>query len=388
MAGKPGRRGWGYIRKLPSGRYQASYVAPNGRTFYGPRGPFSAKTDAEFWLASERRLIERDEWTSPKERAAAEDERGGASPLTFGQYAAVWIEQRKLKPTTRNLYRSQLEAHILPEFADRPITEIAAPEVRAWYSKLERKPARAAGNGVRTGGTRTARTYALLKTIFGTAVEDGLIESNPARIKGASQVDRRHKIEVLTPAQLDALAAAMPPQYRALVLVAAWAGLRRGEVVALRRRDIEPDGAEIHVHRAASWIRGKATIGTTKSAAGARDVTVPPHLRSVLVAHLAEHVRRGRDALVFPGSGGGLLDEWTLRYHFKAATETIGVPEFRFHDLRHQGAVYAARAGATTKELMSRLGHSTPQMSMRYQHAAQGRDAEIAERMSRMIEGE
>ena len=114
-------------------------------------------------------------------------------------------------------------------------------------------------------------------------------------------------------------------------------------------------------------------------------MAVPPHIVPAVVAHLDEHVRRGRDSLLFPAEDGGVLDEWTLRYHYKRAAEAIGRPELRLHDLRHQGAVMAARAGATTRELMDRLGHTTPQMSMRYQHAAAGRDAEIAARMSQMI---
>lgn len=384
MTNKRGtRRSFGAIRQLPSGRYQVRYTGPDGAQ-HKPRRTFATYDDAAAWCAAERRLIDLDVWTPPAERAK---ETPRADPLTFGEYARLWIEQRKLKPTTRNLYRSQIETHILPTFDGLALDDIAPSDVRAWYAELERKPVRSVGKE-HTGETRTARTYALLKTIFATAVEDGLIESNPARIKGASQVRRKLSIEVLTPAQLDALAGAMPEKYRVLVMLAAWAGLRRGEVLALRRRDIDDDGATIHVQRAVSFVRGVPTIGTTKSTAGARDVSVPPHIRSALAAHLAEHVKRGKDSLLFPGKDGGILDEWTLRYHFTTATDAAGLDDLRFHDLRHQGAVYAARAGATTRELMERLGHSTPAMSMRYQHAAAGRDAEIAERMSKMLEND
>ena len=69
---------------------------------------------------------------------------------------------------------------------------------------------------------------------------------------------------------------------------------------------------------------------------------------------------------------------------FKAAVRKVGKPQVRIHDLRHVGAVLAAQSGATTKELMARLGHTTPEMSMRYQHVAAGRDAELAQRMSNL----
>src|SRR5699024_1202467 len=91
MAGKPGRRGWGYVRRLPnkSRRWQASYVGPDVMRHYAPH-TFSAKMDAEHWLSSERRLIERDEWTPPAQRAAERR----AKSITLGAYFPGWLENR------------------------------------------------------------------------------------------------------------------------------------------------------------------------------------------------------------------------------------------------------------------------------------------------------
>ena len=80
------------------------------------------------------------------------------------------------------------------------------------------------------------------------------------------------------------------------------------------------------------------------------------------------------------------LRQSTLARVFYPAREAAGRPDLRFHDLRHTGAVLAAQSGATLAELMGRLGHSTPQAAMRYQHAAADRDALIAARLSAMIE--
>jgi integrase len=87
-------------------------------------------------------------------------------------------------------------------------------------------------------------------------------------------------------------------------------------------------------------------------------------------------------------SSTGLRTARTTLYRvFYKARVTAGRPDLRWHDLRHTGAVLAASTGATLAELMARLGHSTPGAALRYQHAARGRDAEIAAALSRLMDG-
>ncbi len=74
----------------------------------------------------------------------------------------------------------------------------------------------------------------------------------------------------------------------------------------------------------------------------------------------------------------------TIYRYWYAAREAAGRPDLRVHDLRHTGAVLAAQTGATLAELMARIGHSTPQAALRYQHAARGRDAKIAAALSEL----
>ena len=112
----------------------------------------------------------------------------------------------------------------------------------------------------------------------------------------------------------------------------------------------------------------------------------PPHLLPPLREHLALNIVGGRDGLLFPGRDGGHLPQSTLAWHFTRARETAGRPDLRWHDLRHTGAVLAASTGATLAELMARLGHSTPGAALRYQHAAQGRDSQIAAALSALAQ--
>jgi integrase len=103
-------------------------------------------------------------------------------------------------------------------------------------------------------------------------------------------------------------------------------------------------------------------------------VAIPPHIVPAVELHLSEHVGPEQDSLLFPAKSGDRLQPSTLYRHYYRAREKAQRTDLRFHDLRHSGATLAAQTGATLAELMARLGQSTPQAAMRYQHAAQGRD--------------
>jgi integrase len=211
-----------------------------------------------------------------------------------------------------------------------------------------------------------------------------LIATNPCHVRGAGNSKRVHKITPLTLPELEVLVANMPEKYRLLVLLAAWCGLRFGELTELRRSDIDMKNGRIKIRRAVVHVNGEAIVGTPKSDAGIRDVAIPPHLLPTVKAHVAEHAQFGRDGLLFPARDGGHLVPSSVYKVFYPARKAAKRPDLRFHDLRHTGAVLAAQTGATLAELMNRLGHSTQGAALRYQHAAADRDMEIARRLSAM----
>ncbi len=361
------RQPFGSVRRLPSKRWQARYVGPDLARHNAP-STFDTKLDAQAWLSTRQTEISRGRWRRP-----------GSEPrsLTFGAYSATWLSDRDLKPRTRELYAGLLERRILPTFADVPLSTITAPQVRRWH----------ADQGAATPTARS-HAYALLRTVLATAVTDELIPTNPAHLRGAGMAKRVKQIRPATLPELAALVEALPPRYRALTLIAAWCGLRFGEVVELRRGDVDLAGGVLRVRRAVVTMRGgRRVIGVPKSEAGLRDVAVPPHLLDVLRGHLDEHAQPGRNGLVFPAADGSShLTHNAVYKVFTRAREAAGRPDLRFHDLRHTGAVLAAATGASLAELMARLGHSTPGAALRYQHAAQGRDAEIARALSALVE--
>lgn len=362
---KSSRNQFGNTRKLPSGRWQARYTGPDGKRHTAPV-TFNTKGDANTWLAMRSAEVTEHRWKPP----APEAER-----LTFGNYARDWLAARELKPRTRAEYEHLL-GKILPRFGSVVLADITLGDVRDWYGTLDpSKP------------TARAHAYSLLRTILGTAVSDELITANPCRLPRAGTAKRVKSIRPATVDELATLVEAMPERYRALVVLAAWCALRFGELTELRRVDLDLDRLVIKVRRAVTWPGGVATVGTPKSDAGVRDVTIPPHLVPMLRDHLDRWAQDGPDGLIFPNTEGEHMHHGSLYKVFKPARVKAGRPDLRFHDLRHTGAVLAATAGATLRELMDRLGHSTPQMAMRYQHVAEGRAAEIARRLSEMAGG-
>lgn len=219
-------------------------------------------------------------------------------------------------------------------------------------------------------------------------MDDGLLDRSPARIKGASAVKHTKRSVVLLEAdELAALADKMPGNLRLTVLLAGWCGLRRGELLALTRADIAADGSTVRVNKGVVLVDRKYQVGPTKTRESNRTVTVPTHLRPALLSHLAEHVGTSRNALLFPDPvTGGFFTEGRFRGPFFAAREAIGHPELHFHVLRHFGGVMAAVAGATTKEVMDRLGRTTATAAMRYQHVAERRADALAEKLSALAE--
>lgn len=367
------QRRFGKLRRLPSGRWQASYIGPDA-VRHTAESTFGAKLDAEGWLGGERRLIELGSWSPPVARRAQRR----AESVTLGEYLSTWIAERPLKPRTREGYESTARRFVTgTPLAGMALTAITTAGVRAWYARL---PVGAP--------TARAHAYGLVHSVLATAVTDELIPANPAKIARAMNAPTRRSPVILEAAEVAELAEVIEPCWRALVLIAAWVGPRWGECIELHRRDIGLDAATITVARAATHRNGVCTVSTTKSGR-VRTVTVPPHIRPVILDHLERLTAPGLDAQLFAAARGGChLNDKVFRERFTSALATIGrdditLPRPRFHDLRHFAGTVAASVGSL-RETMDRLGHSTQNASLRYQGIASGRDAEVADALSRL----
>jgi integrase len=353
---------FGHVRKLPSGRYQAVYTCDDER--HVAPDTFRTKADANVYLSGIETDLKRGTWIDPR-----------AGNVSFSDFANSWLRSRPdLRPRSKMLYRSLLDRHLIPIFGHLPISEIAPSQIRIWHAELLAK----------TPGTASS-AYRLVRAIFNTAVQDELLLRSPCRVpKGGA--DRAKERPLLTLAEVQALTDAMPDNLQSAVTLAAWGALRRGEVLGLRRRDVDPLRSRVRVERAQLELDdGKVLFTDPKTDAGIRDVHLPEQAMRAVNAHLDAYVSSHRDALLFTGRTGNPLRAQTLETAFRKARLACGLPQARFHDLRHFSLTVAAAAGASTKELMRRAGHSSADAALRYQHASEDRDAFIARALGELV---
>lgn len=225
-----------------------------------------------------------------------------------------------------------------------------------------------------------AQAYRLLHAILTTAVTDGLILTNPAQVKGAGIV-RHAEREPATPAEVAQLADLMPANLSAAVWLAAWSGLRRGELLGLARRHIDLVAGSVRVERA---LDRTGQLGPTKTRSANRTVYLPRPVVEHLADHLDRYTEPGPDSLVFTNSKGGPAYASHLLKCFSRARLAINRPRLTWHDLRHTGATLAYTAGGTVRDVQDRLGHATSRAAMIYAHAADDSGRRLADQLADM----
>jgi integrase len=359
-------RSFGTARRLPSGRWQVRYYDQAGIRHTAPR-TFPSKADANRYLAQVEADLLRGAWTDPR-----------LARITFGEWVERWWPTTAdLRPGTRTFYDYLLRRLLLPAFEDTPLGRIDPMTVRSWLAGLHELG--------EVTPTTIAKAYRLLRRILNVAVEVGYLPRNPAVIKGAG-LERAAEMRHVSIPQLHALAEAVPGRYRALVLVAGYGGLRWGELVGLRRRRVDLAGARIHVVEQLAEVAGKFIVSPPKTAAGQRVVVLPAVAVAALADHLDDYAAPGPDGLVFPSGRGTYLQRSNFsRLVWRPAVQQLGLDGLRFHDLRHTAATLAAAAGATTKELMERMGHTSPAVALRYQHVMADRQGAIAAALDGLV---
>ena len=361
MAAKKTQRRFGYVRKMPSGRYSASYIDPNGRRRFAP-DTFSSKPEAVDWLTVQESLAVRREWSDP--------DRG---KVPFGPYATVWIAERPgLRPRTVYLYQWTLAKHLEPSFGRIFLSDIDPAMVRRWRLRL-------LDDGVSV--SMAAKAYRLLRAILNTAVDhDELIRRNPCRIAGAGS-ETPHERPVLTVAEVMDLAERVPDRFRAMILVATFGTLRYGEASGLQRADLDLDAGTVFVRRSLTEVRGTGLVlGPPKSRAGLRMVSLPGVVVEELKRHLRLYVDPEPYAFVFTGPKGKPIRRGNFNplVSWTQVVESMGKVGLHFHDLRHSGNTLAAQSGASTRDLMARMGHDSMNAAIIYQHATRQADRAIA----------
>jgi integrase len=286
--------------------------------------------------------------------------------VTFADAAAEWLrfieEDRARKPSTLNDYRSALKAHLLPTFGSLPLESITPEQIDAWRRGL-------------TGLSNRSKNKLLIQLhgIFRRAQMVWGLEANPLLRVEKHPMRASGDIQVFSPEEIWALVrAAGSEQDGALFLTAAFTGLRMGELLALRWRDVDLTGATIRV-------RGSYAAGhlTTPKSGKVRAVPMAPDVAGALAPLGRRYNWVGDDDLVFVGELGSYLDGSALRRRYKEALTRAGLRPLRFHDLRH---TFGTRmiAKADIRRVQEWMDHADIQTTMRYLHyAPRSEDAQL-----------
>jgi integrase len=370
------RREFGFIRKLPSGNIQASYIGEDGLRHNAPR-TFGTRTDANAWLAKQQSILRSGNWGEQQER-----ERRNQIASSFNDFALRHIEIQTtprgdlLQPSTKELYKRLLR-HNLAEFAHRDVTEITSPQISEWW-------ARAISKGHKTSASKA---YKLLSAVMNRAVGEKLIPSSPCMVKGAQSAVTGKVINVPNAQEVAQIVANINPRYSSLVALCAYGGFRFGEVTELRRKDFHkaPRGAqeayEVHVKRAVQKLPNKFVTAKPKSHASTRIVKISGQLTHLIDQALAG-IPDTPEALLFPAASGKHLRHDVFMNSWRPALKRAGLETSGFtpHTLRHFAGTYLHRAGANIAELKAWLGDSSTSAVMRYIHETD-RAGDLVEQM-------
>ncbi len=279
----------------------------------------------------------------------------------FKNYAEQWLKTYKesaLRFNTLLGYRSYLAKHIYPAIGEKSLIEVKTSTIQSLFNQM-------AGDG--KAKSTIDQTRIILHQIFDLAVEDGYIAKNPLdslHLKNPShKVDDR---QALTPAELktivDGITKLPKQEDRYLLALFLYAGLRRGEALAIQWQDIDIEQGLIHVRHGVTFQHNKGVVGMTKSKAGNRDIPLLPQLLDVLSPE-------GKTGLVLHRDGKP-LSEQAYRRVWERIGKTIDLSGITAHRLRHSFATIAANSGVEIKSLQAMLGHADIKTTMQiYVHA-------------------
>lgn len=354
-------KGFGSVRRLPSGNYQATYIynyekvtAPHTFKFIG---------DANQWLLTEELSIRQGSWVSPKHRLA------NANEFQFVEFSEYYIKNKRtsramlINDSTASLYR-KLIRNQLTGFIGRDIRTISKEEVEGWFTTQLTMGRR----------TSTAQAYKLLRALMNFCIEKNGRKDNPCAIKGAQSVSTGRREFTPDLDLVNEMAKHLDDKFRLLTLVATYGVLRFGEVAGLQKGDFQkvnakgenPAHYKITIDRQVKYFDKQIVISDPKSNWGKRTNSLHPDLNPLIEAHLA--TIKGDKTFVFTQDDGNLLRNDHYERQMKKAVAEIGYEGrgWRVHSLRHAGATAYANAGANIDEIQRILGDESPDAALTY----------------------
>lgn len=335
------------------------------------RKTFRTLTEAKAWRQDAAGALRRGVLRAPSPITV----RAAADSLITGMRDGAILDRsgKPYKPSTVRGYEVSLTKHVLPHIGDSRLTSVQRRDLQALVERWRRKG---------LSPSSIANTLDPLRVIFRRAVRDDVVSVDPTDgLELPAVRGRRDRIESTEMAHT--LLQALPEAERALWAVAMFAGLRRGELRALRWTSIEFEAGVIRVERSWDAVEGEIDV---KSDAGNRTVPMALVVRRELTRHKALTGRDGDD-LVFGRTARAPFIPSTIRSRARKAWKAAKLEPIQLHEARHCAISYFIAAGLDWKQISTWAGHGDVRQTWnRYGHLVPGGEQEAAERLSRYLE--
>lgn len=349
------------------------------------RGGFDSRAEAKVARDEARHRANTGTWVEP-------------SRVTLADYLRGWLEfeESQVRPTTLRSYTMHVRQHIVPELGGHRLQTLTPSHISVFYGRLLKsgrvqtpRTGKSAPGGLSVDSVR--RIHATLHRALNRAVKERVIHVNPASEAELPKVDDHAYREVGTWTMgelVEFLDATRHHELFAVYHVAAWTGLRRGELCGLKWRDVDLEGGKLTVRRSRAVVGKQVVEGPPKTHQARRTVTFLPETAQVL---REQHKRQAARKLALAGEGegfdyvfstqtGGPLHPDYVTRTFAAAVKLAGARRLTFHGLRHTHATLLMEQGVPLKAISDRLGHSTVALTANlYQHVSVGLQEQVAE---------
>jgi integrase len=298
--------------------------------------------------------------------------------MLLRDWSERWLKTRTdLRATTHARLTGVVRLHVVPRFGGRRLSSLSNAEIRQWAASMTADGA---------GTTTVRKSLFALRQMLDAAVADRRLAVNPAAtvpLPAEKVTEQRY----LSREEVDGLAEVIAPEFRAFVLLGAYAGLRWGEMAGLRRRRVDVLRSRVTIAETAVQVSGAITFGEPKTPKSRRTVPVARSIMREVEQHLGEHVGPDADALVFTASQGGPLYRATFHRHVWApAVRASGLDGLRVHDLRHSFVSIMVAAGANPKAVSTWAGHSSVSFTLdRYGHLYDDHADDVADQIDALL---
>lgn len=323
------------------------------------------------------------EWLNELKAQVTRGEHLSDNKITLGEWAMTWLNEyakNQVRATTWESYESTIRNHIIPELGGILLSDLKPSRVQQVYN--QKLIAGRDGGHKGLSATSVGYIHAVLHSMLKRAVKNGLVSKNVAELVDKPK-KTRHEIKPLSLEELKHfLIAIKETHHYAAYLLECYTGLRRGELLALRWQDVDFDNKKIMVCQGLVRTKEGLSFNQPKTEASRRSIPI----NDEVLAALKMQKRRQREQKVFLGQGynqdkdlvfcnitGNPLDPRSFTKSFQRVLLQAGLPQIRFHDMRHTHATLLLALGENPKVVQERLGHTTIRMTLdTYSHTLPG----------------